>query len=117
VVGFYALSPVSIEHARIPDILRRGLGPYEVLLYRLGRLATDRTIQGQGLGGKLILATAERALLVAEHVGGVVLLIDAKNRRAVDWYRSYGAIPLADAELTQLLPLKTEAAVIAAAEK
>jgi hypothetical protein len=36
------------------------------------------------------MAAGERALLVAEHVGGVALLIDAKDQRAADWYVATG---------------------------
>jgi hypothetical protein len=46
-------------------------------------------------------------LLAATEVGGVAILIDAKNERAAKWYSSYGALPLADAPLTLLLPLAT----------
>jgi len=46
-------------------------------------------------------------LLAATDVGGVALLIDAKNERAAKWYSSYGAIPLADTPLSLLLPLAT----------
>ncbi len=113
VLGFYTLSPASVAYARTPEIVRRGLGRYDVPVFRLGRLAVDASVQGSGLGGKLLLAAGERALLVAEHVGGVALLIDAKSRRAAEWYQSYGAHALPDAELTLLLPLKTIAEAIA----
>jgi GNAT superfamily N-acetyltransferase len=76
-------------------------------VFRLGRLATDLSVQGRGLGGQLILAAGQRALLVAEHVGGVALLIDAKNERAADWYRRHGAQPLLDSPLSLVLPLRT----------
>ena len=112
VLGFYTLSPASLAYARVPDILRRGLGRYDVPVYRLGRLATDLVVQGQGLGGKLIIAAGERALLVAQHVGGVALLIDAKDERAAAWYTSYGALALPETPLTLLLPLKTIEAAI-----
>lgn len=115
VLGFYTLSPAELLYARSPEIVRRGLGRYNVPVYRLGRLAVDGSVQGQGLGGKLLLAAGERALLVVAQVGGVGLLIDAKGPRAAAWYASYGAVPLADAPLTLVLPLKTvEAALIAA---
>jgi GNAT superfamily N-acetyltransferase len=115
VVGFYTLSPASVAYARTPEIVRRGLGRYDVPAFRLGRLATDLAVQGRGLGGKLILAAGERALLVAEHVGGVALLIDAKNERAAEWYRSFDALALLDTPLTLLLPLAAVRAAIAAA--
>lgn len=115
VLGFYTLSPASLIYSHAPAIVRRGLARYDIPVFRLGRLAVDRTVQGHGLGGKLLLAAGERALLVAEHVGGVALLIDAKNDRAAAWYASFGAVPLEDAPLTLLLPLKTiEAAILAA---
>jgi hypothetical protein len=46
-------------------------------------------------------------LLASAEVGGVVLVIDAKNERVAAWYASYGAVPLLDAPLSLLLPLAT----------
>jgi hypothetical protein len=46
-------------------------------------------------------------LLAATEVGGVALLIDAKNERAAKWYATYGAMPLIDAPLSLVLPLAT----------
>jgi hypothetical protein len=45
-------------------------------------------------------------------VGGVVLVIDAKNESVAGWYASYGAVPLLDAPLTLLLPLATVEAAL-----
>jgi GNAT superfamily N-acetyltransferase len=112
-LGYYTLSPASIDYARTPDLIRRGLGRYEVPVYRLGRLAVDRSAQGRGLGGALLLAAGRRCLAVAQEVGGVALLIDAKSERAAVWYEGYGAVRLADASLILVLPLKTIAAAIA----
>jgi GNAT superfamily N-acetyltransferase len=107
ILGFYSLSPASLEYARTPEIIRKGLARHDVPVFRLGRLAVNRTVQGHGLGGQLILAAGRRCLLAAREVGGVALLIDAKNDRAAKWYASYGAVPLADASLSLLLPLAT----------
>jgi GNAT superfamily N-acetyltransferase len=115
ILGYYTLSPASVDYARTPEILRRGLGRYEVPVFRLGRLAVDHSVQGQGLGGSLLLAAGRRCLLVAEQVGGVALLIDAKSERAAVWYEGYGAVGLADAPLTLVLPLKTIALAIGSA--
>jgi hypothetical protein len=64
-------------------------------------------MQGQGLGGQLLLAAGRRCLLASEEVGGVALLIDAKNERAARWYAGYGAVPMLDAPFSLMLPLKT----------
>lgn len=107
ILGFYSLSPASIEYARTPDRVRRGLGRFDVPAFRLARLAVDIDAQGCGLGGQLLLAAGRRCLLASAQVGGVALLIDAKNDRVAGWYRSYGAVPLEDAPLTLMLPLAT----------
>ena len=116
VLGFYSLSPASIAYARTPELLRRGLGRYELPVYRLGRLAVDRSLQGEGLGGRLLLAAGRRCLRVAAEVGGIALLIDAKNERAAEWYAGFGAVPLEDAPLSLLLPLATVAIALRMAQ-
>jgi len=107
VYGYYCLAPASVSYRKTPDVVQRGLGRYEVPVYRLGRLAVDCSVQGQGLGGQLLLAAGRRCIQVATEVGGVALLIDAKNERVASWYAAYGAVPLLDAPLSLLLPLKT----------
>jgi GNAT superfamily N-acetyltransferase len=107
VLGYYTLSPASLTYARSPESVRRGLARHDLPVFRLGRLAVDRALQGQGLGGQLLLAAGRRCILAASEVGGVALLIDAKNERAAKWYASYGAVPLLDAPLSLLLPLRT----------
>ena len=109
VLGFTTLSPASIEYSRTPALAKKGLARYDVLVFRLGRLAVDRTVQGRGLGGALLLRAADRCLRVAQDVGGVALLIDAKNDRAAGWYESYGALHMDDAPLSLVLPLATAA--------
>jgi GNAT superfamily N-acetyltransferase len=107
ILGFYTLSPASIEFSRAPAGVTRGLGRYEVPVYRLGRLAVERNVQGRGLGGRLLLRAAERCMTVAQEVGGVALLIDAKSEHAAQWYESYGAARLLDAPLSLVLPFAT----------
>lgn len=104
ILGFYTLSPASIEFAHAPAVVARGLGRYDVPVYRLGRLAVDRSLQGRGLGGRLLLRATKRCMLVAQQVGGVALLIDAKTDRAAQWYESYDAVRLVDKPLSLVLP-------------
>ncbi len=117
VLGYYSISPGSIEFTRVPARLTKGLGRYEVPVFRLGRLAVDRSVQSQGLGGDLLLAAGERALAVAAEVGGVALAIDAKDERAASWYARFGALALLDDPLKLVLPLAVVVEAIAAAEK
>lgn len=117
VLGFYSLSPASIAYERTPDVVKKGLARYEVPVFRLARLAVDISMQGQGLGGQLLLAAGRRCLRVAAETGGVALLIDAKNEGVAGWYASYRAVPLQDAPTSLLLPFKTIHAALVAAGK
>jgi GNAT superfamily N-acetyltransferase len=115
VLGFYSISPGAIEFARVPANLTKKLGRYDLPVFRLGRLAIDRSVQGQGLGGDLLLAAGARALGVAAEVGGVALAIDAKDEKAARWYERFGALPLLDDPLKLILPLSVIADAIDAA--
>jgi hypothetical protein len=81
------------------------IAPVVAMVARL--VLSRQPFQGKGLGGQLILAARRRCVLTATEVGGVALLIDAKNERVAKWYSTYGAIPLVDAPLSLLLPLAT----------
>jgi GNAT superfamily N-acetyltransferase len=117
VLGFYSLSPASVEFSRTPAVIRRGLARYDVPVFRLGRLAVDQPMGGNGLGGQLLLSAGRRCLRASQDVGGVALLIDAKNEGVANWYTSYGALPLLDTPLSLLLPLSTIRSVLETAGK
>lgn len=107
ILGYYSLSPASVEYSRVPEIAKRGLGRYEVSGFRLARLAVATNMQKLGLGGQLLLSAARRCILASTEIGGTALVIDAKNERVASWYASYGAVQLLDAPLTLVLPLAT----------
>ncbi|EAT58266.1 GNAT family N-acetyltransferase [Chlorobium ferrooxidans] len=117
ILGFYSLSPASVAYRNTPMVVKRGLARHDIPVFRLGRLAVDRSVQGMGLGGQLLLAAGRRCILASLQVGGVALLIDAKNDRVAKWYASFGAMPLLDAPHSLLLPLKTIYAALNSAGK
>lgn len=107
ILGFYSLAPAALASERVPEALRRGLARHDVPGFRLARLATHVRVQGQGLGGQLLAAAARRCIRAATEVGGVILVIDAKNDRAAAWYASYGAVALQDTPRTLVMALAT----------
>ena len=115
VLGFYSLSPAHLRYAQAPEATRKGLGRHDVPVFRLGRLAVSTTVQGRGLGGALLISAAKRSMAVAQEVGGVGLLIDAKDESAARWYEGYGALRLLDPPESLVLPFATIAAATAAA--
>jgi GNAT superfamily N-acetyltransferase len=115
ILGFYSLAPGALAYGETPELIRRGLARHDVPGFRLARIATHVCVQGQGLGGQLLAAAARRCLRAAAEVGGVVLIIDAKNERAARWYASYGAVPLGEKPMTLVMSLATFAADLKAA--
>lgn len=107
VLGFYSVAPGALAYADTPELLRRGLARHDVPGFRLARIATHIRLQGKGLGGQLLAAAARRCLRAAAEIGGLVLIIDAKNDRAAEWYVGYGAVPLINKPLTLVMSLST----------
>jgi len=70
-------------------------------------VAVAQAYQGQGLGGQLLLVAGRRCLQAATEVGGVALIIDAKNQRVAAWYQQFGALAMLDHPLTLMLLLMT----------
>lgn len=105
ILGFYSVAPTAVAYEDVPSTMTKGLARHEVSGFKLARLATDLKVAGRGLGGQLLAAAALRCLRIAGEGGGVLLIIDAKNDRAANWYKSYGAEQLADKALALAMPL------------
>lgn len=116
VLGFCGVSPASIAYDEAPAAVTCSLGRHDVPAFRLARLAVDLGYQRRGLGGQLLLAAGRRCLRASAEVGGVALLIDAKNADVARWYAGYGAVALEDRPLTLVLPLATIAEALNAAD-
>jgi GNAT superfamily N-acetyltransferase len=105
VLGFYTLSPAHVEFYHAPEQARPlGSGKHPIGGFRLARLAVNKAYQGQGLGGELLVSAARRCIQVSSQVGGSLLLIDAKDQKAADWYKLYGALEIPRTPLSLVLP-------------
>ncbi len=107
ILGFYSLSPATLLYSATPENLESGLAGNGIPAFRLTQRSVDRPVQGRGLAGQLLLAAGRRCVLASAEVGGAAMLIEARSERLAAWYANYGAMPLLDAPLTLLLPLKT----------
>ncbi|MEO5347832.1 MAG: GNAT family N-acetyltransferase [Magnetococcus sp. YQC-9] len=116
ILGFYTLTPTEIEFSLMPPEVRPvGSGRYPVAGFRLARLAVDKSVQGRGLGGALLISAARRAIRASLEVGGTMLVMDAKDSYAADWYKNYGAIEIPARPLLLVLSYKVFLAVMQAA--
>jgi GNAT superfamily N-acetyltransferase len=104
ILGYYALTVCEIRTEELPEDLARKL-PRKIPGIRLGRLAVDRSVQGQGLGEFLLMHAIERSRSVLEHVGVHAIFVDAKDERAAAFYRQYGFRPLPGDPLRLVLPI------------
>ena len=92
VVGYYTLAVGSIEHAKAPLAIKKGLGQYPIPVIVLARLAIDKSVQGQGFGSALLKDALRRTLNVSREVGVRAVLVHAKGQEAAKWYKKYGFI-------------------------
>lgn len=104
IIGFYTITLTSLSVEKLPQNYTRKFGYHPIPLFTLARLAVDKSVQGKGFGGQLLLKAAQRCMPVSEQVVGIGLLIDAKDTSVESWYQSFGAMPLLDQPLTLVLP-------------
>jgi ribosomal protein S18 acetylase RimI-like enzyme len=105
VLGFYSLSMGEIDLSNLPETLRKKLPKHPVPIARMGRLAVDKSTQGQGLGKLLLVDAMKRVQAASRSVGVYALLVDAKDDQAKAFYKKYGFIELVDEPMTLFLPL------------
>lgn len=91
VVGYYALSVGAIAHAEAPGRVRRNM-PDPVPVMVIGRLASDQSVRGWGIGPALLRNAILRTLQAAEIAGIRAILVHAISERAKHFYEKWGFI-------------------------
>jgi GNAT superfamily N-acetyltransferase len=111
IAGYYTLSSCAIAYAELPDRDRAKLPSYPIPAVLIGRLAVDRTWQGQGLGSRLLVDALMRALRISQEVGVYAVRVDALDAKAKEFYLRHEFLPFQDVELSLFLPIATIAKV------
>lgn len=105
IIGFYTLSAASINLSRLPDDEIRKLPRYpEVPAIRLGRLAVDKSHQGQKIGQLLLLDSIRRSC--ASEIAWAFFLVEAMDEKARDFYKKFYFMVFADNEMAMWLKRK-----------
>jgi predicted GNAT family N-acyltransferase len=108
VMGYYTLSSIGIFPGELPEELVRKLPRYPVLPgVLLGRLARDKRFRGKDIGLYLLMDALKRSLAVANQIGIVAVIVDAKDEKAVAFYNDYGFIAFPDNDRRLFLTLST----------
>lgn len=90
VLGFYAVTPHDTYRADLPGAAAGGLRV--VPGYLLAQLAVDRSLQGTGMGGALLLDALENIVAASVTVGGRLVVVDAVDQAALGFYEHHGFI-------------------------
>lgn len=108
VAGYYTLSSIGIFPGELPEDLVKKLPRYPVLPgVLLGRLARDKKFRGKDIGLYLLMDALKRSVAVANQIGIVAVIVDAKDEKAVAFYKGYGFIVFPDNERRLFLMLST----------
>ena len=114
VLGFYTLSATSIQLADVPAALAKKLPRYPRLpATLLGRLATNLSARGVGLGRLLLVDAITRA--VRSEIASFALVLDAKDEAAASFYERESFIRLPGTPIRFFRRMDDLAALIAAA--
>jgi len=113
VVGFYSLSSFTFSIVDLPPELARKLPRYEAIPAALiGRLARDLRMRGKGLGELLLADAIKRVIGAAASLAVHAIVVDAKDERAADFYRSFGFQPFPSRPRRLFLPLASAVAAL-----
>lgn len=107
VLGYYTLSAASFSRKNLPEREAKRLPHYPVPAALLGRLAVDRSVQGQQWGKYLLFDALSRVLHAAETLAVYALVVDAKNDAARAFYERYGFLSFADSPSRLFIPIET----------
>ncbi len=115
IAGYYTLAATGIPITELPPEEAKRLPRYPLLPAALiGRLAVDQRFAGQGLGSALILDAVEKAGRSEPAI--FCLVVDAKDEKAVSFYRHLGFRQFASKPISLFIPVVEAARQLAAAK-
>lgn len=95
IAGFYTLSAHAVNLGDLPNNVATKLPRYpNVPAILLGRLAVSIAFRSRGLGELLVLDAFKRVLASTHEVGSAVVVVDAKDQTAREFYLHHDFIPL-----------------------
>lgn len=91
--GYFAVAPHLLLREDAPPRLARGASR-EIPAILLAKLALGTSLQGQGLGSELLVHALETIVGAARRAGGRVVLVDAIDNHAKEFYEHHDFEPL-----------------------
>lgn len=109
VKGYYTLSGTAIRREQLPEnIIKKLPSSYHNLpATLLGKLAVDNTYKGQRLGELLLMDALKKSYESSfSSIGSIAIIVDPIDEQAVQFYKKYGFILLADSG-KMFIPMET----------
>lgn len=114
--AYFALAPTEV--VRASEGISRGMsgGYSRIPGYLLGRLALHQQLQGQGLGGQLLVDAVSRVVEAAKVGGGRLVVVDAPDQEAATFYARYGSVPVLSRPNRLIMKVATARAALGGAD-
>jgi GNAT superfamily N-acetyltransferase len=90
-LAYFSLASHLVVRAELPAKLGRG-APDAIPAVLLAKLALDRSLHGQGLGGELLLDALSRAVQASEIVAARLMVVEAIDDPAAAFYEHHGFV-------------------------
>jgi len=112
IVGYYTYAMAQVVKQSLPPDLAKGIPGYPMGAIRIGRLARDKIVRGQGLGEILLQDCLRRIVRFALAQDLPVpafrfILVDAKNDQVAKFYQKFAFMRFSDTKSALVLPLAT----------
>lgn len=89
ILGYFTLTPCMVEARGWPDV-PKGLPANPVGAILLGRMGVDRSMQGRGIGSRLLALARHISYDSLTRSGGIGLVVDAAGESLLPFYRQHG---------------------------
>lgn len=107
IAGYFTLCAYALAPGTVPEAARKHIPRYPMVSATLlGRLAVSREFQGRGLGSNLLAKALKKAFTNAAQVGSSMVVVDAIDEKAANFYKTHGFIPLPES-MRLILPMQT----------
>ena len=108
VAGYFAVAPHLLAREDLPRSIGRG-APQQIPAVLLAKLALAESLHGQGLGSELLLIALETILHAAKRVGGRLVVVDAIDAGACQFYEHHDFRPIPNGDRRSVIKLSTVA--------
>lgn len=110
-VGYFSIAPHLIQRESVPTKVGRG-APAQIPAILLAKLAVDKSFRGRGVGAELLVCALEIIVAGAKRSGGKLIVVDAVDENAGEFYQHLNFLAMLDNESRLLMKISTAAKLL-----